>query len=394
MMSDDIEEGFLSGEEEFISVHDAGVRLEDPLEEEERNIFSRLGFLWMNGLFRIANRKEKLDLEDLPHLPRVLDPVVCWKKVQEAWNFGNDCRPGTLLKTMSLLGGHKLVQLMILRFLADVLNLSGPYILGKLLSCFGSKDTTLLAGPTLGQMRGQVVSTYSGIFIAIFLVKSFIESHYLYQKGLLQNSIKSGIISAIFAENLSIRGTQDSGRMQNMMSTDAERASNFCFGLIDISSMAFQLVAALIMLYIHMKWTCGVGLALVFAMIPVNQLIANIIRRASTGLMEARDERSLLVTNLVSAIRTIKANQWEKYFSEKIISARMREVKHLKVIKYQDAICVFFWATTSLLMGAATFTVFSVMSTEELTADLVFPTMALFNILLGPINALPWVING
>jgi len=177
------------------------------------------------------------------------------------------------------------------------------------------------------------------------------------------------------------------------MSTDAERASNFCFGLIDISSMAFQLVAALIMLYIHMKWTCGVGLALVFAMIPVNQLIANIIRRASTGLMEARDERSLLVTNLVSAIRTIKANQWEKYFSEKIISARMREVKHLKVIKYQDAICVFFWATTSLLMGAATFTVFSVMSTEELTADLVFPTMALFNILLGPINALPWVIN-
>lgn len=394
MMSDDIEEGFLSGEEEFISVHDAGVRLEDPLEEEERNIFSRLGFLWMNGLFRIANRKEKLDLEDLPHLPRVLDPVVCWKKVQEAWNFGNDCRPGTLLKTMSLLGGHKLVQLMILRFLADVLNLSGPYILGKLLSCFGSKDTTLLAGPTLGQMRGQVVSTYSGIFIAIFLVKSFIESHYLYQKGLLQNSMKSGIISAIFAENLSIRGTRDSGRMQNMMSTDAERASNFCFGLIDISSMAFQLVAALIMLYIHMKWTCGVGLALVFAMIPVNQLIANIIRRASTGLMEARDERSLLVTNLVSAIRTIKANQWEKYFSEKIISARMREVKHLKVIKYQDAICVFFWATTSLLMGAATFTVFSVMSTEELTADLVFPTMALFNILLGPINALPWVING
>mmetsp|Transcript_2013 Transcript_2013/g.4151 ORF Transcript_2013/g.4151 Transcript_2013/m.4151 type:complete len:1288 (+) Transcript_2013:135-3998(+) len=394
-MNDDIEECFLSGGEGSTNVSDAEVALG---EKEERNIFSRLGFLWMNDLFKIAKRKETLDLEDLPHLPKVLDSVVCWKKVQEAWNFGNDCRSMALFKTMSILGGYKLVQLMLLRFLADILNLSGPYILGKLLSCFGSKENELWAGPHLvqngHQMRDEVVYAYSGIFISIFVAKSFIESHFLYGKGLLQNSMKSGIISAIFSENLIIKGTLDSGRMQNMMSTDAERASNLFFSLIDISSMAFQLIAALIMLYIHMKWTCAVGLVLIVAMIPVNQLIANIIRKASAGLMEARDERSLLVTNLVSAIRTIKAYQWEKYFSEKIVSARTREVRHLKIIKYQDAICVFFWATTSLLMGAATFTIFSVMSNEDLTADLVFPTMALFNILLGPINSLPWVING
>eukprot|EP00889_Picochlorum_renovo_P000836 jgi/Picre1/27866/NNA_000830.t1 len=50
--------------------------------------------------------------------------------------------------------------------------------------------------------------------------------------------------------------------------------------------------------------------------------------------------------------------------------------------------------TTSLLMGAATFTIFCCGVKRGLDSRSGIPTMALFNILLGPINSLPWVING
>lgn len=61
--------------------------------------------------------------------------------------------------------------------------------------------------------------------------------------------------------------------------------------------------------------------------------------------------------------------------------------------KYLDALCVFFWAATSLLFSLATFGAFILMG-HDLTAATVFTSLALFNVLIAPLNNFPWVING
>jgi len=61
--------------------------------------------------------------------------------------------------------------------------------------------------------------------------------------------------------------------------------------------------------------------------------------------------------------------------------------------KYLDALCVFFWATTPVLISIITFTTYSLMG-NQLTAATVFTSVALFNMLIGPLNAFPWVLNG
>ena len=58
-----------------------------------------------------------------------------------------------------------------------------------------------------------------------------------------------------------------------------------------------------------------------------------------------------------------------------------------------DAVCVFMWAVTLVLISVTTFATFVLMG-GQLDAAKVFTSVALFQMLTGPINAFPWVING
>ncbi len=78
---------------------------------------------------------------------------------------------------------------------------------------------------------------------------------------------------------------------------------------------------------------------------------------------------------------------------DQVESARQKELKALAVRKYMDAFCVYFWATTSLLFTLLTFGLFTLLG-HDLTPSAVFTSLALFNVLIGPLNSFPWVING
>lgn len=58
-----------------------------------------------------------------------------------------------------------------------------------------------------------------------------------------------------------------------------------------------------------------------------------------------------------------------------------------------DALCVYFWATTPVLISTLTFGTY-VLIGNELNAKTIFTSMALLNMLIGPLNAFPWVLNG
>jgi ATP-binding cassette subfamily C (CFTR/MRP) protein 10 len=72
---------------------------------------------------------------------------------------------------------------------------------------------------------------------------------------------------------------------------------------------------------------------------------------------------------------------------------RQSELSALSRRKYLDAICVFLWAITPLLVPFGTFYAI-VISGQKLSAASIFTTLSLLNMLIFPINALPWIVNG
>ena len=126
-------------------------------------------------------------------------------------------------------------------------------------------------------------------------------------------------------------------------------------------------------------------------MIPLNKFIADKIGNMSTKMMSAKDSRVQCMAELLSGIRVVKFMSWEPYFAQKIHLARTKELRYLKGRKYLDAICVYLWATTPVLISVLTFATYVLLG-NKLTAAKVFTSVALFSMLTGPLNAFPWAL--
>ena len=74
-----------------------------------------------------------------------------------------------------------------------------------------------------------------------------------------------------------------------------------------------------------------------------------------------------MMNEVLYGIRVIKFYTWEKHFTNKIDDLRSLEVDSLRGIKYLDAMCVYFWATTPVLISILSFTTYAVLG-HQLTA--------------------------
>lgn len=80
-------------------------------------------------------------------------------------------------------------------------------------------------------------------------------------------------------------------------------------------------------------------------------------------------------------------------FLPQIQASRKGELRSLAVRKYLDALCVYLWACTGQLFSTFTFGLVAA-GGGGISPGSAFAALALFQGLITPLNALPWVING
>ena len=75
-----------------------------------------------------------------------------------------------------------------------------------------------------------------------------------------------------------------------------------------------------------------------------------------------------VVNEVMKGIRVVKYYTLEQYFTEKIGRLRNAEICSLAGRKYLDALCVYFWATTPVLISILTFGTYALLGNEVTAA--------------------------
>eukprot|EP00879_Flechtneria_rotunda_P018134 GHRR01019017.1.p1 GENE.GHRR01019017.1~~GHRR01019017.1.p1 ORF type:complete len:554 (+),score=195.82 GHRR01019017.1:143-1663(+) len=225
------------------------------------------------------------------------------------------------------------------------------------------------------------------------LAKAVIGSHYNYGLSMVAVRLRSGVMGVLFRNALLTRAADASGDVNTLMSVDTSRLANLCVSFHELWSLPLQIVAAMWLLYIQVRTAFIAGVILCIALIPINRLIAQKIQAASVQLMSSKDGRIALLGEVLRHIGVVKALGWENVLANKIQGFRASELSALARRKYLDALCVYFWAGTQLLLSGTTFSLMVLLG-QPLRPSTVFTSLALFNILIAPLNAFPWVVNG
>lgn len=344
--------------------------------QDGTRLLSRLLFYWVNPLIEKGVCGELKKIDDLFDLPDCLSIIKISEKLQKSIDGSR-----SLFWALHRSFGREFYFVGILRLIGDVSGFAGPLLLGGMLR---TENTGSEGKPYLYAL---------GLFGAT-LLSAFCSTHFNWKISLVTMKMRTGLVTAIYRKTLEARGLQGARPdVLNLMSTDTDRIVNSCVSFHSLWSIPFQLFTTLYLLYTQVGAAFIAGLIFAIALIPINRYIAVQIGVLSQGLMTEKDGRVSATSEALAGAKQIKLNSWEEVFINKIQKLRIKELKFLAKRKYLDALCVYFWATTPVLMCLLTFGA-TVLTGNDLTAATTYTSVALLNMLIGPLNAFPWVLNG
>jgi ATP-binding cassette subfamily C (CFTR/MRP) protein 10 len=386
--------------------------------EDRANPLSLITFWWLQPLMKAGSLGFIQKPEDLPFLPRKMSTSHVRERFQRSMgcerpttihrSSGNQSgieeqslhsmhgslrnltssqsNPVSLLRALNKSFGWHYYPLGLVKLFNDCLGFGGPLLLHQLVDFMENKTEPMYYGYLYAL----------GLFLSTFIT-ALLNSHFTFQVNKVGLKIRAAIVTEIFRKSLSVNSVNMSkfstGQVVNYMSTDTDRIVNFCPSFHQFWSLPFQIAVSLYLLYRQVGLAFLAGVVFSILLIPINRWLAKKIGQLSTAMMDQKDQRVKLMTEILMSIRVIKFYAWERYFADRINTIRSSELHSLKGRKYLDALCVYFWATTPVLISILTFTTY-VLIGNQLTAAKVFTSLALFNMLIGPLNAFPWVLNG
>lgn len=354
---------------------------------------SKVLIFWANPLIK-KGREGRLQVpSDVFGLPKALKTMRLSRSFQGELrlSFNPDVQESTntsysLLKTFFSSFGPQFFAIGLLKLFADLCGFASPLLLSQIITFMESEDANI----SWGYYYALALSLTS-------LIVALCNTHFNLFMSELGLKVRASVVSAVYDHTVDASSQELSkfkvGEVINFMSTDIDRICNFCPSIHAAWSLPVQFAVTLALLYVQVGVSALVGVVVTILLIPVNKVIANSIGALSTKMMSAKDDRVSLMTELLQGIRVVRFFVWENFFTAKVNGCREKELKYLKRRKYLDAVCVYLWATTPVVISVLTFTVYVFLG-NELTAAKVFTSLALFSMLTGPLNAFPWVLNG
>ncbi|KRY87397.1 Multidrug resistance-associated protein 7 [Trichinella pseudospiralis] len=355
-------------------------------QEESGNIFSKLFFCWTNGLVGKGVRGELTSCDDLLALPDAFR-LPC--ALEQASHESRTRRSSTdWASKLHRRLAAEFYPLALLKLLGDMLAFANPLLLGCLLRFVDSPNVS-----SSDEHPGLYIAL--GLFGANF-ANALLTTHYRHRLGLVELKIRALVTMSVYRRVLDLAACQLSqfnvGELVNLLSTDTERLLAFCRCLHDVWSVPLQIGVAFFLLYreVGFAFVAGIGIALAF--LPLVRCISSKMGTLFHQMMEKKDSRVRFVSEILSGVATVKLGAFEADFEKRVELMRRAELKCLKRRKYLDAVSVYIWAATSLLMSTLTFLTYVLLG-GHLTASKVFTSLSLCNVLIAPLINFPWILS-
>ena len=379
---------------------------EDECPIEYADVFGILTFSWMTPMMKYGYR-HFLTQDDLWNLRKRDTTKATGSVMAESWAIELEKKNPSLWIAMFRGFGGPYLRGAMIKTISDALAFVQPQLLRLLIQFVNSYRSAQPQPPIRG----------AAIALAMFAVSlsQTVCLHQYFQRAFETGlRIRSSLTSMIYAKSMRLsnegKAAKSTGDIVNYMAVDTQRLQDLTQYGQQLWSAPFQIILCMVSLYqlVGLPMFAGVG-AMVLS-IPLNGLIARLMKTLQKEQMRNKDSRTRLMTEILNNMKSIKLFAWSQAFMKKLNYVRNdQELKTLRKIGAASAVANFTWTTTpfrkmlkflmsgTLLMivvvSCATFTVFVLTNDRPLSTDLVFPCLTLFNLLNFPLAVLPMVIT-
>lgn len=266
----------------------------------------------------------------------------------------------------------------------DASQFVGPIFLSKLLESMQNGEA-----PEKGYI-------YAGTIFLGVMVGVICEGQYFQNVMRVGFRIRSTLVAAVFRKSLRLtpggRRGFTTGKITNLMTTDAEALQQICQQLHGLWSAPIRIVFAIVLLYQQLGIASIIGSCILVLMFPAQTFIISRSRYLSREGLQRTDKRIGLMNEILSAMDIVKCYAWEKSFRDKVGEIRSDELSWFRSAQLLSSVNSFLLNSIPVLVTVLAFGVYTLLG-GELTPAKAFTSLSLFAVLRFPLFMFPTLIT-
>lgn len=354
------------------------------------NVLAGISFTWMNKLIMDTYHANKIeDPSNMPLPPFDLDIAEATTAVEANWEYELWTDRKSLLLALLKTFGPTIAIAMSYEVSRSLLSVIQPQLFRKFIEVFNpdSRDLPILNGffVAIGLFLLSILSTIisNQFFINIF------------EAGL---KIRGSLMSLVYQKSLRLsaeaREDKANGDVLNLMSVDVIRIQRFFENAQILVGSPIQLIGVLISLYVLLGNATIGGLVSIVIMVPINSYMTRLYKKLFKTQMQYKDKRIKTVTEILNSMKSIKLYAWEKPMLDRLNHVRNDlELHNMKKIAIVSNFMFFCWNIVPLLVTCSTFVLFSYLTDQVLSPQIIFPSLTLFSMLNDALFTVPTMIS-
>ncbi|XP_052506052.1 ATP-binding cassette sub-family C member 4-like [Budorcas taxicolor] len=348
---------------------------------QKANLCSRLFFWWLNPLFKIGH-KRKLEEDDMyPVLPEDRSQHL-GEELQGYWDqevsrAQEDAREPSLTKAIIKCYGKSYLVLGMLTFLEEGTRVVQSIFLGKMISYVENYDPNDSAA--LHEAYG-----YAAGLSACVLVWAVLHHLYFYHIQRVGMRLRVAVCHMIYRKTLrlssSAMGKTTTGQVVNLLSNDVNRLDQVTMFLHYLWVGPLQAIAVTALLWMEIGILCLAGMAVLIILLLLQSCFGTLFSSLRSKTSALTDDRIKTMSEVITGIRTIKMNVWEKSFIDRITRLRRMEISKILRSSYLRGMSLATFFAVSKIMIFVTF-ITSELLDNLVTGSQVFVVVTLFEAL-------------
>jgi ABC-type multidrug transport system fused ATPase/permease subunit len=208
--------------------------------------------------------------------------------------------------------------------------------------------------------------------------------------------IRTAITVAVYRKSLHqalcARGETTTGKLVNLIASDATRVMWCIPWLHFLPTGLFQLFGAIVFLYSLLGPSIIAGLCVTLLTTPLMGWLVRKNNEYNRVVLLRRDTRVSRVSELISAIKLVKANAWEDGFIKRVTDARAQELHGLFRYYIYMLMSGVMWEGGVPMTAAATFITYAYLG-NTITPTVAFTALSLFDVMVEPCQDMAWIFS-